>query len=134
MYKSVLRFENEAQLEDLLSQPSQEVIEQFKNLKGDLIFLGVAGKIGPSLAEMALKACKEAGVEKKIYGVSRFSNSSERENLEAKGITTIKGDLLDADFLASLPEVENVFFLAGMKFGAEGNPGLTWAMNAHLPA
>ena len=134
MYSSISTFEDEKQLEDYLSQPTLEVVELFKHLKGDLIFLGIAGKIGPSLAEMALKACKEAGVEKKIYGVSRFSNSSEQEKLEAKGIITLKGDLLDADFLASLPEVENVFFLAGMKFGADGNPGLTWAMNAHLPA
>jgi hypothetical protein len=33
-----------------------------------------------------------------------------------------------------LPDVPNVFYLAGMKFGAAGNQPLTWAMNVHMPA
>ena len=128
-----MKFEDEQQLEDYLSQPNNDVVEMFKTLKGDILFLGIAGKIGPSLALMAKRACESAGVEKEIYGVSRFSSNKEREHLEELGIKTIKGDLLDREFLESLPKVENVFFLAGMKFGAEGNPSLTWAMNTFLP-
>ena len=133
MKKDLVKFKDETQLEDYLSEPNNDVIEMFKTLKGDILFLGIAGKIGPSLALMAKRACERAGVEKKIYGVSRFSSSNEREHLEQLGIQTIKGDLLDREFLESLPKVENVFFLAGMKFGAEGNPSLTWAMNTFLP-
>jgi nucleoside-diphosphate-sugar epimerase len=33
-----------------------------------------------------------------------------------------------------LPEVPNVVFAAGHKFGATGAPALTWAMNTHVPA
>lgn len=133
MKKDLVKFKDEEQLEDYLSQPNDDVIEMFKTLEGDILFLGIAGKIGPSLALMAKRACESAGVKKKIYGVSRFSSENEREHLEELGIKTIKGDLLNREFLERLPKVKNVFFLAGMKFGAEGNPALTWAMNTFLP-
>ncbi|RIH63642.1 NAD(P)-dependent oxidoreductase [Mariniphaga sediminis] len=122
------------ELEELLSNPSKETIELFKRLEGDIIFLGIAGKIGPSLAHMAKRACNEAGVTKRIIGVSRFRDEAERALIESWGIETIRGDLLDRDFLESLPKVKNVFFLAGMKFGSEDNLSLTWAMNSYLPA
>jgi hypothetical protein len=125
---------NEQQLEELLSRPTVEVINLFKTLEGDIIFLGIAGKIGPSIARMAKRACKEAGVSKRIFGVSRFSNEQEKNQIESFGIETIKGDLLDPEFVKSLPKVENVIFLAGMKFGSEGNLALTWAMNTFVPA
>lgn len=125
---------NEDELEELLSRPSSETVDLFKKLDGDILFLGVAGKIGPSLARMAKRACNEAGVKKRIIGVSRFSNPAEKDLIEKWGIETIPGDLLDRDFLESLPKVKNVFFLVGMKFGSEDNLSLTWAMNSYLPA
>jgi nucleoside-diphosphate-sugar epimerase len=128
------RFANEKELEEFLSRPSQEVIEIIRKLDGDLLFLGIAGKIGPSLALAAKRACEIAGVNKRILGVSRFSNTIEKEQIETYGIETIAGDLLDRKFLESLPKIKNVFFLAGMKFGSEENRSLTWAMNTYLPA
>ena len=125
---------DDEQLEELLSRPTQETVEMFKRLDGDIIFLGIAGKIGPSLANMAKRACDEAKVKKRIIGVSRFSSGEDKKHIEQLGIETIQGDLLEKDFLESLPEVKNVFFLAGMKFGSEDNLSLTWAMNSYLPA
>ena len=127
------KIENESELEELLSSPDKETIELFKRLDGDIIFLGIAGKIGPSLANMARKACVKAGISKRIIGVSRFRNQWEKNQIEAFGIETIQGDLLDRNFLESLPKVKNVFFLAGMKFGSEENLSMTWAMNSLLP-
>lgn len=124
---------NEKQLEMLLSQPNEATVDMFKRVDGDIIFLGIAGKIGPSLAHMAKRASEMAGVSKRIIGVSRFSNQGEQAYIEGLGIETIKGDLLDESFLQSLPKVKNVFFLAGMKFGSEENLSLTWAMNSFLP-
>jgi hypothetical protein len=126
--------ENEGQLEELLSRPTAEVVDLFKTLEGDIIFLGIAGKIGPSIAHMAKRACDEAGVSKRLIGVSRFSNKQEKSLIESFGIETIAGDLLDSEFVKSLPLVKNVIFLAGMKFGSEGNLSLTWAMNTYVPA
>ena len=123
-----------AALEDLLSTPSAETIDMFSKSEGDIMFLGVGGKIGPTLALMARRACNEAGVKKGIYGVSLFNSEQERKHIEDMGIETIDGDLLDTEFLRSLPKVKNVFFLAGMKFGSEENISLTWAVNAYLPA
>jgi nucleoside-diphosphate-sugar epimerase len=126
--------DGEEQLEELLSRPGKEVIEMFSKVDGDLIFLGIAGKIGPSLAQMAKRACDEAGVRKKIIGVSQFRSGDQQEKIEKAGIETIKGDLLDIDFIRKLPKLKNVFFLAGMKFGAVNNLSLTWAVNSYMPA
>lgn len=125
---------SEKQLEELLSRPSHGVIDLFKSLEGDVLFLGIAGKIGPSIARMAKRASEEAAVTKRIIGVSRFSNEQEQKDIESHGIETIRGDLLNSDFIRSLPQVKNVIFLAGMKFGSEENLSRTWAMNTYVPA
>lgn len=125
---------SEAKLEELLSTPSAEAVKMFAEIEGDLMFLGIGGKIGPSLARMALRACDEAGVEKRIIGVSKFESEQQRQKIEDMGIETIHGDLLDMDFIKSLPLAKNVFFLAGMKFGSEENISLTWAVNSYMPA
>ena len=127
------RIINEEHLEELLSIPSKETIEMFSRIDGDIMFLGVAGKIGPSLALMAKKACDEAGVKKRIIGVSRFSSEQELKKIKGYGVEVIRGNLLDQAFLEGLPKVKNIFFLAGMKFGSDGNLPLTWAMNSFLP-
>jgi hypothetical protein len=121
-------------LEDLLSVPSEETVTMCSDLEGDIMFLGVGGKIGPSLARMALRACEKAKVKKRIYGVSLFESDLQRRQMEGLGIETFHGDLLDMNFIQSLPKARNVFFLAGMKFGSEENIALTWAVNSYLPA
>src|SRR5690554_5232406 len=128
------KIKDDLELEELLSRPEQPLIDMMGQLDGDIMFLGIAGKIGPSLAHMTKRACDAAGVKKRILGVSRFRNADEKRLIESFGIETIQGDLLDRGFLESLPKVKNIFFLAGMKFGAEGNQALTWAMNSYLPA
>ncbi len=128
------KIENEVQLEEMLSLPSPEAIEMFSRLDGDIIFLGVSGKIGISLAHMAKRSCDEAGIKKRIIGVSNFENNEQQKKIRKLGIETIHGDLLDTKFTATLPSVKNVFYLAGMKFGSVDNLALTWAVNTYLPA
>lgn len=122
-----------SQLDELLSRPTPAVIEQFAKLEGDLILLGVGGKMGPTLARMALRASREAGTRRRIIGVSRFTNQPLQKQLQACGVETVAGDLLDEKFVASLPAAPLVVSMAGMKFGATGNESLVWAMNCHLP-
>ena len=121
------------QLEEILSEPTEGVIETLGRLDGDIIILGVAGKMGPSLARMAKRASDAAGVDRRIIGVSRFSSGDEASKLASFGIETIKCDLLDPEQLNALPDVPNVVYMAGMKFGSTGQEALTWAMNAYLP-
>ncbi len=126
-------FADESQLEEALSRPTPSLIRMMEEIEGDLLLLGVSGKIGVSMARMAKRACSEAGVNKRIIGVARFSEKGQRVFLEDSGVETIKGNLLDINFIKSLPEIENVIYLAGMKFGTEGNESFTWAMNSFLP-
>jgi len=128
------RIETVEQLEDLLSEPTPGVVETIAHLQGDLILLGVGGKMGPSLARMARRATDLADVRRRIIGVSRFSSGSLESALHQYGIETIRCDLLDPPAVERLPDVPNVVFMTGMKFGATGNEALTWAMNCTVPA
>ena len=120
-------------LERALSVPSSGLVEMMRHLDGDIMILGVAGKIGVSLALQAREAIKAAGVQKAVYGVARFSSTSDREKLEASGVKTIVCDLLDREQVSALPRVKNIIFMAGRKFGTEGSEPATWAMNVLVP-
>lgn len=122
------------QLEELLSEPSDGAVEAMCRLEGDLIVLGVAGKMGPTLARMAKRASDLAGVRRRIIGVSRFCSGDQEKALQAHGIETIRCDLLDESAVQTLPDAPNVLYLAGMKFGSAGHESMTWALNAWLPA
>jgi nucleoside-diphosphate-sugar epimerase len=121
------------QLYHQLLQPSEKLISDIAKLNGDILILGVGGKMGPSMAKLAKKAIDIAGVNKKIIGVSRFSEKSLQNELNEFGIEAIAADLLNEEQLQLLPEVENIIYLAGTKFGTKGNESFTWAMNAYLP-
>ena len=125
--------EDVAQLEELLSRPTSDVVAAMGRLPGDVILLGVGGKIGPSLARMARRASDAAAVSRRIVGVARFSEPGLETQLRSQGIETIRCDLLDRTQLAALPDVPNVLYLAAMKFGSVGQEPATWVRNAYLP-
>ncbi len=124
------RFADEDQLEDFMTAPSPALIAALADLPGDLMILGIGGKMGPTLARLA----RRAAPERSIYGVARFSEPGLREKLEAWGIECIAADLLDRESIARLPKAPNVIFMAGRKFGTSGREDLTWAMNVMVPA
>ena len=121
-------------LEELLSEPSKALVETLARVPGDILVLGVGGKMGPSLARMAKRASEAAGISRRIMGAARFTNPELESKLATHQIETIRADLLDEAHLAGLPEAPNVIFMAGRKFGSTGQESLTWAMNTHLPS
>jgi len=123
------RFADVAALEDFMSTPDPALAAHLEHAPGDLMVLGVGGKMGPTLARMA----KRAMPGRRVIGVARFSERGLREKLEAAGVECIACDLLDREELERLPRAPNVVFMAGFKFGAAGNAALTWAMNAGVP-
>ncbi|MEP7252335.1 MAG: NAD-dependent epimerase/dehydratase family protein, partial [Ginsengibacter sp.] len=124
---------NIQEIYDKLLQPSPALISDLSSLKGDIIILGAGGKMGPALAKLARQAVDVAGITKRIIAVSRFSEKGLKDELESFGIETFEADLLQDDQLVALPEVDNVLYLAGTKFGTTGNEPFTWAMNSYLP-
>jgi nucleoside-diphosphate-sugar epimerase len=129
------QIESVDQLEELLSRPTDYVIETFKRNPGDIIILGVAGKMGPTLARMAKRAVAAADASprtRRVIGVARFSNPAHQAELEKHGVETIKADLLDRAQLNKLPDAPLVVYMPAMKFGSTGQEALTWAMNTYL--
>lgn len=125
---------NNEKLEQLLTQPSQRLIEDIRRIQGDIMVLGAGGKMGPSLCILAAKAVKAAGISKKIIAVSRFGSPDSTKELEANGVEIIRADLQDRAQLEALPEAANVIYMAGRKFGTDGHEWETWGMNATLSA
>lgn len=124
------RFTDEERLEDFMTAPSPALIAALSQIPGDLIVLGIGGKMGPTLARLA----RRASPERKIFGVARFSEPGLREKLESWGIECIAADLLDRQAISRLPKPRNVIFMAGRKFGTTGREDLTWAMNTLVPS
>ncbi len=127
-------FESVDALEEALSRPSAAAVETMRQIGGDVLLLGVGGKMGPSLARMIARASDQAGTKRRIMGAARFSNPESAKYLERHGVETVHCDLLKPGALSSLPDAANVIYLAGMKFGATGQESLTWAMNTWLPS
>lgn len=118
------------ELEDIMTTPSVGLVQTLRQVPGDLMVLGVGGKMGPTLARLA----KRAAPDKRVIGVARFSEAGLKESLECHGIECIAADLSSREALARLPDAPNIVFMAGRKFGSSGSEWLTWAMNAHVPA
>jgi len=121
------------ELEAKLAEPSEQLIKDIADIDGDIMLLGVGGKMGPSLARLAMNTIKAAGVSKRVIGASRFSSGNLKQELEADGVETISVDLLNDAELQKLPDVKNIIYMAGNKFGTMGNEHFTWAMNSYLP-
>ncbi len=124
------RFDDEDHLEDFMTAPSPALIAALDQIPGDLIVLGIGGKMGPTLARLA----RRASPERRIFGVARFSEPGLRDKLESWGIECIAADLLDRDAIGRLPKARNVVYMAGRKFGTTGREDLTWAMNTLVPS
>ena len=126
---------NEAELEDLLSSPRDRTVAALRACPGDIVILGAGGKMGPSLSRMARRTADAAGGAMcRVIAVSRWSSEAAQRALNNVGVETIRCDLLDRSAVSALPDVPNVIFMAGQKFGTTGAPAMTWGMNTLVPA
>ena len=120
-------------LEEILCDPSDRLVADMARIEGDIMLLGAGGKMGPTMAVLAVNAIRKAGLKKTVYAVSRFSNEKALKEVESKGVKAIRCDLEKAEEIAKLPDVENIIFMVGRKFGTDGGEALTWGMNAVVP-
>lgn len=121
------------ELEERLSRPRPALVDDIRKLDGDIVVLGAAGKMGPSLVRLATRAIAEAGTGAKVTAVSRFSQPGSADAMRASGAEVHPADLSDDAAIADLPDAANVVFLVGAKFGTAGRETATWATNTYLP-
>jgi hypothetical protein len=123
------RIDDVEALEELLSRPTAALVDDFTRLDGDIVVLGVGGKVGPTLARMA----KRAAPHKRVIGVARFSDAEVRTRLESWGVECVACDLLARRQVEALPDAANVVYMAGKKFGTAADQPFAWAMNTQVP-
>lgn len=130
---SVNLIESESEIDNIMSSPTPEVIETLTKIEGDLIILGCGGKMGPTLTKLAKFSIDQAGVRKKVISVDRFISEELKKDFNKNGIELIQCNMLDRNDCNRLPDIPNVIYMAGMKFGTTENISLTWALNTYLP-
>ncbi|WP_046866862.1 NAD-dependent epimerase/dehydratase family protein [Microvirga massiliensis] len=123
------RLDRSEEVDAFMATPTSALVADLAAIDGDIMVLGVGGKMGPTLARLA----RNAASDKRVIGVARFSEPGLRQELEANGVEAVPCDLTDRAAVEALPRAKNVIFMAGRKFGAQGNQALTWAMNVHVP-
>ena len=70
---------SEAALIDDMTTPTPEVVEAVRQLDGPILLLGVSGKMGPTLAELLVRAGAQ-----QVVGVARFTDAEKRRYLEER--------------------------------------------------
>lgn len=124
----------EEKLDKMLTTPSAALTAELSALDGDILVLGAGGKMGPTLCVLAKNALRAAGSDKRVIAVSRFSDPLVVALLQKNEVEMISADLLQPNALENLPDAENIIYMAGKKFGTDGNEYATWAMNTWLPS
>ncbi len=125
--------ETEEQIENIMTTPSDDLIKTMSSIDGDIIVLGCAGKMGPTMTKLAKKAVDAGNINKKVIGVDRFIAPQFKKDFSKLGIQSIECDMLDKKAFSALPDSENVIYMAGMKFGSSDAISITWALNTFLP-
>jgi len=125
--------ESVAQLDDVLTTPSEQLIESITSISSPLVIVGAGGKMGPSLAMLAQRAAKMAGHKLEIVAASRFQNAGSSSIFQQNGIGVLSVDVFNAEHLKLLPDSANIVYLVGMKFGTSNDPVPTWATNTVAP-
>lgn len=124
----------EESLNAMLCEPSDALISDISKIDGDIMVLGASGKMGPTLCLLAKKAIEKAGINKNVYAVARFSDKDAERLLKENGIITLTCDLGNTESLSKLPDIKNIIYMAGRKFGTDGEEWKTWGMNSLVPA
>lgn len=125
---------NKKELLDLMTTPSERLVSDMKKLDGDIMILGAGGKVGPSLAITAKRAFAAAGLGFRVVAVSLFDYPDAADSMRQAGVEVIEADISDPEQLAALPDIKNIIYMVGKKFGTTGNQSMTWQINVTLPA
>lgn len=121
-----------AEILELMTRPSDRLIRDMKALDSDIMILGAGGKVGPSLAITAKRAFDAAGINKRVVAVSLFDYPDAPASMREAGVEVIEADVSDPDQLSKLPDIKNILYMIGRKFGTTQNQSLTWQVNVLL--
>ena len=99
------RFDSVEAVEDFMTTPSEALIADLARIPGDIMVLGVGGKMGPTLARLA----KRAAPGKRVMGVARFSEPGVREALVEAGVEPVAAPAVDSDTQDALQRMREEF-------------------------
>jgi len=123
------------ELREFMTTPTNKLVELMSELEGDIMVLGGAGKVGPELVETIVRANREAGARRTVHVADLFPDGGALppERIKKLGAKVIRGDLTNRAFIQSLPDVPNVIYMVGLKFGSSGDWRRAFHLNGILP-
>ncbi len=121
------------EIDRLISEPSTDVIRTVEQCPGTYAVLGAGGKMGFHVSLMLQRTLRELGRNDTVTTISRFGSPPARQQFDDAGFRVIAADLSDPRAVADLPVADNIFFLAGVKFGTGDQPELLQRMNVDMP-
>ena len=82
----MVNFESIDALEEFMTRPTPALEADLARAAGDILVLGVGGKMGQTLARMA----RRAAPGRRVIGVARFSEPGLRARLESQALEAIR--------------------------------------------
>jgi hypothetical protein len=127
------RFADAAHVDEFMTRPRPPLLETLRAFPGRYAVLGAGGKMDSHLARLLQRGLRRLDRGDSITCVSRFSDAAKRDAFAAAGLPTIAADLSATTELATLPDFDHVFYLAGIKFGAANDGASLERMNVLMP-
>ncbi|MCK4283935.1 MAG: NAD(P)-dependent oxidoreductase [Candidatus Brocadiae bacterium] len=127
--------ETTEQLRDFMTTPTDGLVQSLRDLEGDILVLGAAGKVGPELLDTVLRANEQAGTRRTVAAADLFLGDAAalRGRFEEMGVDVHAGDFTERSFLDRLPDYSHVIFMAGIKFGTSGDWRNAFHLNSIMP-
>lgn len=122
-----------ADVDSFLSEPTEAVVASLRRSVGSYLVLGAGGKMGLHLCRMLRRGLDRANRDARVIAVSRFGSVNDRDQFESEGIETKACDLSEVTEVEALDHQDNVFFMAGAKFGTADRSDLLRRMNVEMP-
>lgn len=121
------------ELDHEICRLTDSVTSAIQQCPGRIAVLGAGGKMGFHFCRMLQNALDALGRTDPVMAVSRFGSERSRQQFQEHGFQVISADMTDPQQVANLPLAENVFFLAGIKFGSGHQPELLQLFNVEMP-
>lgn len=125
--------ENEGQLKQLLTTPSNELVDLVRTFRGTIGIIGAGGKMGYSTALRLQNALRRGGSDARVIVVSRFSDPDTLARFDRAGVATARANVTKDDDVRRLPDFDRVVYMVGRKFGTGERAADTWATNVIAP-
>ena len=125
--------DNEESAQQCMAEPGPGLLSDLLKIEGPVMVLGGSGKMGKDLVLMLRRADQVLGLRRDIAVASTFGDRDALRLFQDLDITCLQGDLADPAFVDDLPDMPNVLYMMGLKFGSSSDWRRAFHLNSIVP-